>query len=240
MNHRIIVEDDTSGSEEEILENGFEIQEHYSDNDNEPELNNNNELDHKNENYQERLTRYNFTQEKLFNLDLFEETGFVFKISKRCMVIKPNGPLLNLDNLLTIRINDRMDVLGNVFDVIGNIEDAYYVIIIDSYINEMIGESIIPGTKVYVYKNTLNIITEDDIKTMQMEKGTDLEFESRYSKEDEQYFSDDEKETNFQKNKNRKRLNNELLETQSLQNELQECMHMRIPSYFPDLKKRKF
>jgi rRNA processing protein Gar1 len=241
---RMIVEDDSSGAELSDHEYGLKVMEidqmMGSDDERKPNMSQP-VSEPVLESLEQRLKRFNATPADLFDYANKLHVGNVYKWGTRMVLVKPETGLLNIGNVLYVKTNERMEILGTIEDVVGSIESPFYVIDKDFYLKTNNIEGMAEGPAVYANRDNLRLITEADIHAMRQEKGIDNEFGSQYAPDDDMVFSDDEAEAEYHRSKQQGRQSKGKRETMEAlaEREMVECKYDRIPSIFMGNKKIK-
>lgn len=127
---------------------------------------------------EERMVRFKI---KEADLNALYCVGSIHSISQNDIVVHPGKELLNLDNILFIKINDKPIVLGEVDDVFGSIENPLYAVKLDDFLRQVrpyLEQGEQGEIKVYVNKQNAMFLDKDEIQSMRMEKGTDACFQT--------------------------------------------------------------
>lgn len=136
-----------------------------------------------------RLARFNVNESDIHSLYC---VGYIEAATQSDIIIQPGKDLLNLDNVLFVKVGDKPIVLGQIEDVFGMIETPMYCVKIDDYLRQLDPPLEIKDqqAKVYVVKDTAVFIDDAEIQSMRMDTGTDACFQS----ERDYHSSDDESE----------------------------------------------
>ena len=141
----------------------------------------------------QRLQRFNLADSDLATLYC---VGSLEALTHNDIIIQPNNELLNIDNLLIIKLGERSVVLGNIDDVFGSIESPLYSVKMDDYLRQLrpcFEAGSVSDVKVYVNKQKAAFLDQEEILSMRMERGTDACFDTQRAYDS----SDDESEYMF-------------------------------------------
>lgn len=141
------------------------------------------------ETHEQRLARLKVSEQDLNSLYY---VGSIDSMTANDIIVRPGKELLNIDNVLFVKVDDKPVVLGEIDDVFGVIDAPLYCVKMDEYLRQLrpylqaSGEQI----KVYVIKKNATFLDDDEIQSMRLDRGTDachqseMDYESSGDDED--------------------------------------------------------
>lgn len=127
---------------------------------------------------EQRLQRFKIN---VADLNTLYCVGSIEAMTASDIIVQPGKELLNIDNLLFIKIADKPVILGEIEDVFGPIDCPLYCVKIDDYLRHIRPtlETASPSeVKVYVIRQNATFLDDDDIQSMRTDKGTDACFQT--------------------------------------------------------------
>ena len=190
-----------------------------------------------------RMSRFKLSPDLLTSESNKQVIGSIVTMNQIMILVQHVGTILNIGNLLFVKIENQFEILGEIEDVLGSIEAPLYYIKTDWYSQHQMRVFLTARVPVFVEIGQAKYITNNDIERMVSEKGTDSVFGDNGDMSDEDKDMSEEDFENGNQGK-RETMDVEEGEMQAGGEGLErvceiEGVEYRIPSIFAGKKKIK-